>query len=384
MKRRRRLLVLCPHPEHVAPGQRLKYEQYFDHFRANGIDVVVSPFMSLRMWNIVYAKGRLAEKVLWTLWGYLRRVFDLLRLRSFDGAYVFLWVTPFGPPLFESLACRLARSVVYDIDDLVFLAPPSRANRLIAPLKGRKKMEYLMRHAQQVIVCTPALEEVARRHNASVTDISSTINTDTYRPTGRYEGGRRLTIGWSGSHSTSKYLTLLEPVFAKLRIEHEFDVLVIGDPSFRFEREACEAIPWREATEVADLQRIDIGVYPLPDEPWVYGKSGLKALQYMALGIPTVATAIGANFRVIEDGVSGFLVRTEEEWVDRLRLLLTDAGTRARVGAGARERVERLYSVRANRDRYLSIVQRAIGAGDGRSPVGASEAARAASTGSLS
>ncbi len=92
---------------------------------------------------------------------------------------------------------------------------------------------------------------------------------------------------------------------------------------------------WSSASEVTDLQRIDIGLYPLPDEEWVLGKSGLKALQYMALGIPTVATAVGANFRVIEDGVSGFLVRSDSEWIDALSRLIDDPELRLRIGQNA-------------------------------------------------
>ena len=104
------------------------------------------------------------------------------------------------------------------------------------------------------------------------------------------------------------------------------------------------------------MKKIDIGLYPLPDEKWVLGKSGLKALQYMALGIPTVATAIGANFRVIEDGVSGFLVQTEEQWYSILEKLILNSDLREEIGKNARIRVEKLYSITANRDIYLNIL----------------------------
>jgi glycosyltransferase involved in cell wall biosynthesis len=113
---------------------------------------------------------------------------------------------------------------------------------------------------------------------------------------------------------------------------------------------------WKEATEVEELNTFDIGIYPLPNEEWVLGKSGLKALQYMALEIPTVATAIGANFRVIEDGVSGFLVNNEKEWEERLMELLKDDDLRKKIGSHGKERVEEMYSVRANKTTYLRII----------------------------
>jgi glycosyltransferase involved in cell wall biosynthesis len=109
------------------------------------------------------------------------------------------------------------------------------------------------------------------------------------------------------------------------------------------------------------LQQMDIGLYPLPlDEEWVYGKSGLKALQYMALGLPVVATAIGANFRVIEEGKSGFLVTTPEEWLARLKLLIHNPGLRKELGQKARERVEKYYSIKANEPVYLEIINKVL------------------------
>jgi glycosyltransferase involved in cell wall biosynthesis len=367
---RKRLLVICPHPVGVAPGQRLKYEQYFDYLRANGYDVTVSPFMTRAFWDIVYQKGHLVQKVLWTLYGYLVRVFDLFRLPLYDGVYVFLWVVPFGPPVFEGLYALVNPNLIYDIDDLVFLKPKSRANPFVAFLKFRSRVTHLMRRARHVITCTPTLDAFARRYNRNTTDVSSTINTDTYVPANRYANDGPPTLGWSGSHATVPYLALLAPVLQELARECRFRLLVIGDANYRLEGVDVVARPWREATEVADLQQIDIGLYPLPREEFALGKSGLKALQYMALGIPTVATAFGANFRVIEDGVSGFLVGTDAEWKDRLRALMHDPDLRRRLGQAGRLRVERYYSVRANRDTYLRIVASVVASGRSRLPDG--------------
>ena len=357
----KRLLVVCPHPENVAPGQRLKYEQYFDHWRANGYEVVVSPFMTRRFQAIIYQPGRILEKVFWVGWGYLRRIRDLFRLPFYDGAYIFLWVTPLGIPLFEGLFSFAARHFVYDIDDMVFLGHSSEANRFIQVLKGRRKMAFLMRRADHVIVCTPHLETFVQRYNPKTTDISSTIDTDRYVPVNPYSNDGRLTLGWSGSHSTAKYLHLLDDVLKEIGREIDFRLKVIGDPSFSMDGVEVDAQEWREPTEVRDLQEIDIGLYPLPDEEWVLGKSGLKALQYIALGIPTVATRIGANSRIIQDGENGFLVSDQEEWRNRLLSLASDPELRRRVGDRANRTVSERFSVRANRDAYLGVLEGVFG-----------------------
>ncbi len=352
----KKILIICPYPENVAPGQRLKYEQYFASWRKNNYTLVLSPFMSMRFWNIVYSKGRIIEKILWTTWGYIKRIYDLLRLPFFDGVYIHLWVTPFGLPIFEWLIKIFNKKIIYDIDDMIFLGHKSAANHFISVIKGKTKVITLMKKASHVIVCTPKLYEFVNKYNNKLTDISSTINTDVYIAKNSYSNGQILTLGWSGSHSTSKYFLLLKNVLRKLKEQVNFKVLVIGDSELKIDGIDIEAIQWKQKTEVEDLSRIDIGLYPLPDEEWVYGKSGLKALQYMGLGIPTIATAIGANYRIIEHNISGLLVKTEEEWKEAILFLIQNPDIREKFGGKGRDIVEKNYSVKANEKTYLDIL----------------------------
>jgi glycosyltransferase involved in cell wall biosynthesis len=136
-----------------------------------------------------------------------------------------------------------------------------------------------------------------------------------------------------------------------------FTLVVMGDAAFNIEGLEVEALPWTVENEIPVLQRFDIGLYPLPmDNKWVLGKSGLKALQYKALGLPVVATAIGANYRIIENGKTGFLVETEEEWIEHLELLMKDPLLRRKMGEAARINVLKHYSLHANKKLYLDII----------------------------
>jgi glycosyltransferase involved in cell wall biosynthesis len=257
----------------------------------------------------------------------------------------------------------MSKKVIYDIDDLVYLPESkSKANKLIAGLKGRRKPIFLMRKADHVITCTPFLDSFVRQYNSRTTDISSTINTDKYSSVKDYSiDNRKVILGWSGSHSTAKYLHLLDPVFRKLMNEGcDFKLLVMGDESFSMEGIDVEALPWNESYEADVIKRFDIGLYPLPDEQWVYGKSGLKALQYMAAGVPTIATAIGANFRIIENGVNGFLVKTKEDWVSCIQRLSEDKDLRKQIGEKGRKTVENRFSINANKEIYLSIIHKVL------------------------
>ncbi len=354
----KKLLIICPYPEDVAPSQRLKFEQYFKIFREDGWEITVEPFIRLPFWRIIYKKGNSLVKAWHTLTSYFRRFMLLFGIRKYDVVYVHLWGTPFGPPFYEFLVKKFARRMVYDIDDLVYLKnTKSKAHPLVTWIKGRKKPLFLMKTADHVITCTPYLDEFVRKYNRNTTDISSTVDTkDRYKVVNNYQNDKVVTIGWSGSLSTSKYFYLLADVFKQLQKTHQFRILVMGDPGVSIEGLEIEAIPWKEAYEMEKLQQFDIGVYPLPDEEWVYGKSGLKAIQYMASGVPTVATAIGANYRVIQDGESGYLVKTNEEWIKALSLLIEDAGKRRTIGLNGRKRVEELFSIEANKSKYLQIL----------------------------
>ena len=355
-----KILVVCPYPMDVAAAQRLKYEQYFPAFKKAGYELTVEPFFDMKAYSILYQEGKFITKAYYTVCAYLRRIKLLFRIRKYDLTYNFLWVSPFGPPLFEALVRKLSKRLIYDIDDMVFLGHASRVNKWIKRLKGKGKMIYMMKHADHVITCTPYLDEFVRKYNNKTTDISSTVDTIGYIQRENISWKEIPTIGWSGSHSTSKYLKLLEPVFIRLKEERgiDFRVLVIGDEEFRFDSEkiSFESIPWKLETEVEDLRKIDIGVYPLVNEAWIYGKSGLKAIQYMAIGIPTVASSWGTINRIIKHGENGFLAATDDDWLDCLVKLINENNIREQFRVKGRKTIEDHYSIIANEPVYLKIV----------------------------
>ena len=355
-----KVLFIVPYPVNTAPSQRLKYEQYFDYLSKNGYKFTVSPFYTLRAWSIIHRRGYIIEKVFWVVYGYLKRSFDLFRMPFYDGLYIHLWVTPLGLPIFEFLTRLMNRKSIYDIDDMIFLKEENKFNRIWSLFKGRGKPFALMKRAGHVIVCTPKLEEIARRYNSRVTDISSTINIQVYKPVKEYKKNETTVLGWTGSFSGLEYLHTLDNVLRDVAKQRKIKLSVIFnimDQGFELRGVAVENIPWRQETEVEDLQKIEIGLYPLIKGEWSLGKSGLKALQYMALGIPVIATAFGANPRVIENGVSGFLVDSEQEWVDVIIKLIDNPNLRNKIGLAARARVEKYFSLEANKDKYLNIFQ---------------------------
>jgi glycosyltransferase involved in cell wall biosynthesis len=358
--RPRRLLVLCPYPQDRAPSQRLKFEQYYADWRAHGWSVDVRPFWDEAAWRILYRPGHRAQKAAALLRGLARRRRDLDDALSADLVYLHLEAAPVGPPWIERRIARAGVPIVYDIDDLVHLPHGSRANPFMRVVRGRGKVPELIGLARQVIVCTPYLAAYAKGFAAQVTNISSTIDTDAYLPRPASAATDGIVIGWSGSHSTSPYLHLLDDVLSQLQRELGARVLVIGDAQFATEGLRLEARPWRLEREVADLREIDVGVYPLPHEEWVLGKSGLKALQYMALGVPPVVEGIGVNLDIVRHGENGLIASDWDEWVERVRWLVHDPTLRERLGAEARRTVEERYSVRATAPVYRRVLDAAL------------------------
>ncbi len=355
----KKILFLSPYPLHKAPSQRLKYEQYYNAFQDAGYSLDTKSFVSDAFWSIIYKKGFLARKAFYTLQGYIKRLLVLFTIRKYDIVYIHLWVTPFGIPFFEFLVALFSKKIVYDIDDMVFLGHSSKANSFIKGLKGKSKMIFLMKKAHHVITCTETLDAFVRQYNVKTTDISSTVNTsDLYFEKANYKNGESVIIGWSGSHSTSKYLSLLSNVILQLNKKYKIKLVVMGDSGFFIEGVNVSAFDWQEDIEIETISSFDIGVYPLPDEPWVYGKSGLKAIQYMGLGIPTIASAIGSNFRIISDGINGFLAQNEQDWYEKLSLLIENVSLRERLGREGRQTIVDYYSVEANKQKYLDVFNR--------------------------
>lgn len=353
-KRNKKILVICPHPVGYVPGQRLKFEQYFDSWRNNGFDVEVSSFMSEYMQQIVYKKGHLASKIAGTTKGYMRRFGDLFKVRQYDIIYLFLWSTPFGPPVSEWLIRKLARKMIYDIDDLIYQADSSPNNKLIKKLKSSSKVDFLMKNADHVLVSTDKLLKYTQKFNVNVSLIPATIDVDKYNIPKKKESDT-IVIGWSGSHTTSKYLHLLDNVLKEISRKHNVQIVVMGDKKFQINGLNIQLVEWTADIEVDTIKSFDIGLHPIPDEEWVYGKSGGKLVQYMAAGIPIIASAIGPNFKVIKNGYNGFLVSNEKEWIDKLELLITDKTLRKMMGDNAKENATEFYSVKANLPKYLAV-----------------------------
>jgi len=312
------------------------------------------------MWSIVYKPGHYPAKIFGTVKGYFLRLGDIFLIRRYDLVYVHMWVTPLGTSFLERVVRFLSRRLIFDIEDNVLVKQYSKVNPFIGFLKGTGKTNYLIETADHVITSSPFLNDSCLRINKKkeCTYISSSVDTNRFLPVNAYRNAEKVIIGWTGTFSSKPYLDLLRNVFYELNKHCEFRLRVIGNFPYEFPGIDLEVIQWTKETEVEDLQGIDIGIYPLANDDWVLGKSGLKAIQFMAFGLPTVATNAGMTPRIIRQMDSGWLVNTEQEWVEALKTLVLNPDLRRKLGVAARITVQENYSTSIIKSNYLKILNK--------------------------
>lgn len=355
-----RIFFLVPYPAGQAPSQRFRFEQYLGILEQQGHEYRLAPFLDEATWRILYKPGLAVCKVLGTLRGFVRRVGHLMVAVRYDFVFVHREASPLGPPVFEWLLTKVLRKrLIYDFDDAIWLANTSEVNWIVARLKWHYKVTSICRWAYKNSCGNAYLAAYARQYNISTIINPTTIDTEHLHNQVRDQAALGpLVIGWTGTHSTLKYLRPLVPMLAQLEAEglaFEFRVISNQAPDFDQPLRSLRFVRWQKTTEIADLLTFHIGLMPLEDDLWAQGKCAFKALQYMALGIPALVSPVGMNTEVVQDDVNGYVCREPADWEYRLRQLLADPAQRQRLGRGARNTIEQHYSVHSNTPTFLSL-----------------------------
>lgn len=324
----------------LGASSRMRSYQYVDFLREHGVDVVVSPLFGDSYLKRLYNKGR-------TNWpavaaDYFMQLIRLGRARNFDLVWIEKEIFPSIPAWFERALAKLGIPYVVDYDDAIFHNYDLSSNRLQRLLSN--KIPTVMRGAALVVCGNEYLADCARNAGArDVAIIPTVIDLDRYSVrAGR--AGEKLVIGWIGSPSTVKYLRILHQVLAEISAIMPLQLRVIG-ATLELEGVDVDCRTWSEASEVAEIQQFDIGIMPLVDSPWEKGKCGYKLIQYMACGVPVIASPVGINNEVVSEGINGYLCRDDAEWKDKILALSGNAAARVAMGRMGRKAVEDKYCV---------------------------------------
>ncbi|MCU0438340.1 MAG: glycosyltransferase [Raineya sp.] len=354
----KKILFLFPYPHETAGSQRFRFEQYLDFLKQKDFSITLKSFLSQKTWNILYKDKYFLQKVIGILNGFWRRFILLFSVWKYNFVFIHREATPIGFPWVEWCIAKIFRKkIIFDFDDAIWLPNTSQQNKIVAKIKFHEKTALICRWAYKVSAGNAFLADYAKKYTSHVFINPTTIDTENWHNPALIapKKNERPIIGWTGTHSTIQYLLFLVPIIEQLSQKFDFTFLVISDKKPDFMLDNLLYIPWNKTTEIEDLSKMDIGVMPLEDDLWAKGKCGFKALQYMAMGVVPVISPVGVNTEIVQDQQNGFLAQTEQEWLNALEILLTDATLRLDLGKKARKTIVEHYSVQANRANFLGF-----------------------------
>lgn len=350
-----RIVCLTAYQPTLGAGPRYRVWQYTSLLAHHGITLQFVPFASPQLHAILYQPHHMLSKVRAILQSLVRWLPKLNT--TADAIIVQREATLIGPPIIETWLSR-RYPVIFDFDDAIFL-PRSKAHhgRVAQWARPGNKTDTLLRLSSAVLAGNRYLATYARHHATNVHVLPTTVNCDQFQPITQTRHALP-TLGWIGSHSTTPYLAAIVPALQQVAQSRRFRLLVVGaDQPISIDGIECINRRWRLEDEIADFQSLDIGLYPVADDEWALGKCGLKAIQYGAVGIPSVCSPIGVNAEVIQDGRTGLYARTHAEWVQAICRLLDDATLRQQMGQAARQQVIEHYNMDTHGERLASIIK---------------------------
>ncbi len=337
-------------------GPSSKYRCFLveKHLKKHGIKTLIKkPFQP-------HPNDSKVKKVLYHVANTLKRCIDVINTEKDDIIFIHIGMADYGSPIPEFITKKiLKRRMIFDYDDAIYLLSTQKLR--LEPWRTNSKIGW----SDIVLAGSHLLYDYALKFNDNVFLIPTSVDTELFKPIKTAKKDDGIIIGWVGGPSTIKYLKVLEKPLEALGKKYSIELRVYGVwlnknevPSFaNIKLRIIEE--WLEPEALSkEISKFDIGVMPLFDTEWEKGKCALKALEYMAMGIPAVCSAVGENNYVIENGVNGFLCRNEDEWVEALEKLIIDKELRERLGREGNKRVLERYSISVNAKRLAKILRR--------------------------
>ena len=348
-----RILFLTKYSYNGA-SSRYRTFQYLPWLKRAGFHCTVSPLFSTAYLNRKYETGRPCLRDL--VFAFFRRIAVLIRVAGYDLVVIEKEVFPFFPSLPERWLSFRNVPYVVDYDDALFHQYDHNGSMLVRRLLGNK-IARVMKRARLVIAGNEYLAGYARQAGASQIEVLPTvIDLCRYPQLADEPKNPIFTIGWIGSPSTAKYIEQLAPALAVVCAGGLARVRLVGSGEVNLPDVPHEVIPWSEDDEVEQLQGFDVGIMPLPDSPWERGKCGFKLIQYMACGLPVIASPVGVNVELVDNGQNGYLASTLEEWIFTLNTLRDEEERRSAMGMAGRKQVEAHFSLQVTAPRLVELL----------------------------
>ena len=343
----------------LGASSRLRFYQYLPFLEQAGAEGTVAPFFEDGYLDQLYSAGKRRFKDV--LAAYLRRVRAVLSAGRYSAAWIEKEVFPYLPAGFDTLPKRAGIPYVVDYDDAIFhnydLHPRWAVRRFLG-----KKIDSIMADAAMVIVGNDYLAERARGAGARRVEIlPSVVDLSKYPGIQGKTREGLFTIGWIGSPSTTRHLLEAEFALKQVCRDRGGKIVLVGAGENPFSGLMAAIREWDGEREAEEIGHFDVGIMPLPDNPWERGKCGFKLIQYMACGKPVVASPVGMNREIVVDGMNGFLASSPDEWVRALERLKSDPELRRTMGVNGRRMVEEKYCLQVTAPRLHRFLLDAAG-----------------------
>ena len=342
----------------LAASSRTRVFDYLPLLREAGVDcrvLVVAPDSLIRL----NTQG-LAKRLVYYLLTWLRTVWVGWICIFATGKYdaILLQKVLFSFPI-PQLLKRYKSKILFDFDDAIFTLE-SPGESLLTRLRTRRRsrgLPAMLSASGHAIVENEYTAEFASRFCANVSQITGPIDTDRYSPHKKSER-ETIVLGWVGSPSTTRYLELIRDSLSEIgRKFPNVELCLIGADVFEIDHLPVTNLAWELETEVCHLGQFDIGLMPLPDDPFTKGKGGYKLLQYMAMGLPVVASPVEINCDIVSHEHTGFLAQSDDEWVAFLETLIKDKTLRTQMGIKGRARVVERYALKKSSTQLLTLLR---------------------------
>ncbi|MFB2762831.1 glycosyltransferase family 4 protein [Marinobacter shengliensis] len=358
-----KVLLLSKYPR-MGASSRLRSLQYLPVLADEGIEVRVSSLFDEKYLRELYEKGRKSK--VRSLILYLKRLFVLLTVFRYDVLWVEYEVFPYLPAFAERLLRLLGKPYVVDYDDAVFHNYDRSGSWLIRAFLG-KKIDAVMRNAACVVAGNEYLALRARKAGARrIERIPTVVDRERYQSV-KPDQRKKPVIGWIGSPSTQRYIVDIRDALKRVCDETGACLLLVGATDSV--REQLPGIPvdvvrWTEESEAALVAQMNVGMMPLEDGPWEKGKCGYKLIQYMACGVPVVASPVGVNVEIVNENHCGQLAESVTEWAEALTGILRSRPRQSELGMAGRKAVEQKYSLQVQAPVLAGILRRAAQRGN--------------------
>lgn len=344
--------------QRLGSSSRVRFYQYFPYLESHGVEIINAPFFDDDYVQQLYAG--LPVSLTKIITAYAKRFLTLIRKRNFDLFWIEKELLPWLPASLESIFQTTKTPYAIDYDDAVFHRYEMHSNFLIRTFLARK-IDKVMKNSDLVIAGNEYLAERARKAGvARVETLPSVVDVNKYMLK-QPEKNDIFKIGWIGSPVTDHYLDLIQKAIMELNQESDIRLILVGaGKGLPFPNIATEMILWSEEIEPAIHQRFDVGIMPLVDGPFERGKCGYKLIQYMAGGVPVIASPVGVNQQIVEHGINGFLANSTEDWLRAFRTLRDNPRKRDEMGKAGRKKAEALYNLEVTAPILLNLLESAV------------------------